>query len=1173
MDGSYPRQPLAVFLPLTEALKEDGRLPVDPNILPVSVYHCWEKTKEAFVVEYGKKVLCKDGVLRRRLFYQCRPYHKDIKNWFTHSAKDKKGHCAAEAAAWKHVETVLSRGGHPTQVFPEFGQGELEPKKEEFSIEATRDLAWATREKSAPRWDRTIRIRVQDVETQEVYVDEYVTETSKSNGHLDALFEKPLPEPRPLTTSIWYIGKGYHFHGEDSHHNVFHCHRDKPNFLKSGTAVWNNRRDTFLKPGDYCTNAEYQRTLKGNVSVWRCKGHRKDTWVADEMPRPEWLPIALAEEPLGRKGDLAAATLTEHYAGDQKRGGGRLSEVWELSGGRAERRDLLIDESHDVTKDDVWWDAHIERPSNLESFALPCTSFSIAHVTGPLGQTRSKDNPWGDEADESVKKGNAVARITIVRMLQVMAKGGAILVENPLLSFFWWLPEVLTIIGMPGMFLIRMDDCMFGEPYRKARLWLTNIENLTCAGAVCNHDLPHPEALDGGRRNRQTATYPYGVVATIVEVIAANWDGQTALGSEESRLAAEAFVDDSMVEEELKELYRDKGRKNVADVRSGHSEYAEGCTKKDIAATKGPAVPPEPTSEPEGTAEAGPDEGVKEEAVSLSRRKMKGRDFAKNPADFEKKNIFYLQKLDPDFKDIIEMCEWTPSPEGPQADEALEEARKRFKETLTKNGVAHAEANKRAEAARKEMKMYELEEVLYRMVQQPGDGGYERRVVVPKGDLKSFTNLGRKFKLTYRRRLLLHYHDGEMEGTHPGVEETTAKIAQKFWWPTLKKDVVKWVRSCAVCTLVKPQPCLTAAERSELHSRPFRTLFMDTIGPIHPKSDGKHFIAHVECPFSKFPWLKGLEKDDAASWAQFLVDEVFFDLAGFPAVLRSDRGGPFVSDTVRAVNQLLGIQQAFGSSYHPQSQGFIEARHKPINKTIKAYTGANPHKWARYIKLAQWAMRATPRADLGGRSPYELITGLRPQGPLTTLFEKMNAKTVTPSEYVQGLQKNLEAIQKQVATSYLAELDAKLQKREGDAKSNWVPDVGDTVFLRRPPTGAGDVQGVSRKLLSLCYNRLFRVKKVLGPSTYFLVDADTGDDQLGFPQPVALDRLVPYDLCEMETPIDDKEPLRIEIVPEHGGGTHRIVSQSATGKVRTRNEANGEEQTVDLARLDWRWLQ
>ena len=135
---------------------------------------------------------------------------------------------------------------------------------------------------------------------------------------------------------------------------------------------------------------------------------------------------------------------------------------------------------------------------------------------------------------------------------------------------------------------------------------------------------------------------------------------------------------------------------------------------------------------------------------------------------------------------------------------------------------------------------------------------------------------------------------------------------------------------------------------------------MDTIGPIAPASEGKQFIAHVECPFSKFPWLKGLDSDSAENWAKFLIDEVFFDLAGFPAVLRSDRGGPFVSEVVESVNALLGVRRAFGSSYHPQSQGFIEARHKPINKTIRAYASANPGNWARYIKLAQWAMRATP---------------------------------------------------------------------------------------------------------------------------------------------------------------------------------------------------------------------
>ena len=420
----------------------------------------------------------------------------------------------------------------------------------------------------------------------------------------------------------------------------------------------------------------------------------------------------------------------------------------------------------------------------------------------------------GYEADEAVKIGNAVARITIKRMLQVMARGGAILVENPLLSFFWWLPEVLTIIGMPGMVLVRMDDCMFGEPYRKARLWLTNIENLTCGGEVCNHDLPHPEALDGGKRNRQTATYPYGVVATIVEIIAANWDGSKPLGSDNSQIAADALLNESDELDDVKELYQKTGRKNVEMTRSGQTEYAEGCTKKDMTAIMGPVLSKSKGAVPSGTTDEIEEEPAEAKAgeVPLVRHARKGREVANNPADYERKNILYMQRSDPDFKDIVEILEWSPSPEGPQTEEVLDEARFQFKDALAKTGVAHSEANKRADAAKKEMKMYELDDVLYRLVQQTD--GFERRVVVPAGDVKSFTNLGRRFKLSYRRRLLLHYHDGEMEGTHPGVEETVAKIAQTFWWPTLKKDVVKWVRTCAVCTLVKPQPCLTASERS-----------------------------------------------------------------------------------------------------------------------------------------------------------------------------------------------------------------------------------------------------------------------------------------------------------------------------------------------------------------------
>ena len=179
---------------------------------------------------------------------------------------------------------------------------------------------------------------------------------------------------------------------------------------------------------------------------------------------------------------------------------------------------------------------------------------------------------------------------------------------------------------------------------------------------------------------------------------------------------------------------------------------------------------------------------------------------------------------------------------------------------------------------------------------------------------------------------------------------------------------------------------MTAEARTELHERPFKVLFIDTMGPITPASQGYRYIAHVECPFSRFCWIKPLKENDAISWARFLVEEVFFDLAGFPTVLRSDRGAEFNNEIITEVNKLLGIKHTFGAAFHPQSQGYIENRHKTVNRILKAYTDKHPEDWATFAKMAQWAMRSTPREDRQGLSPFEIVTGLRPQGPLDHFF-------------------------------------------------------------------------------------------------------------------------------------------------------------------------------------------
>ena len=101
----------------------------------------------------------------------------------------------------------------------------------------------------------------------------------------------------------------------------------------------------------------------------------------------------------------------------------------------------------------------------------------------------------------------------------------------------------------------------------------------------------------------------------------------------------------------------------------------------------------------------------------------------------------------------------------------------------------------------------------------------------------------------------------------------------------------------------------------ELHDRPFRVIFIDALGPISPRREEAEFIFHAEDPFSRWVWLHCSPADTAEEWARFLVEDVFFDLCGFPAVLRSDRGSAFTSQVIASVNQLLGITHAFGAAF------------------------------------------------------------------------------------------------------------------------------------------------------------------------------------------------------------------------------------------------------------------
>ena len=85
-----------------------------------------------------------------------------------------------------------------------------------------------------------------------------------------------------------------------------------------------------------------------------------------------------------------------------------------------------------------------------------------------------------------------------------------------------------------------------------------------------------------------------------------------------------------------------------------------------------------------------------------------------------------------------------------------------------------------------------------------------------------------------------------------------------------------------------------------------------------------------------------------------------------------------------------------------------------------------------------------------------------------------------------------------------------------------------------------------------------------------LEDANTHSSELGFAQPVAIDRLVPYALCELEEPVAG-DPPRLELCKNGVGRAGAVRAQNATGSVDILFD-DGEELMLDLGAEEYRWL-
>lgn len=205
---------------------------------------------------------------------------------------------------------------------------------------------------------------------------------------------------------------------------------------------------------------------------------------------------------------------------------------------------------------------------------------------------------------------------------------------------------------------------------------------------------------------------------------------------------------------------------------------------------------------------------------------------------------------------------------------------------------------------------------------------------------------------------------------HPGTKGTFRLIADRFYWPTIRKDVAALTKCCLKCQVNKfSRSPVLPIQKIGLPEIRFHTIHADLIGPLKPHKGYQHVLC-IRDRFTKYNELIPLRSATAIeTFEQFVARHV--GTFGLPKILITDNGGNFKSDLVKYFTNKLAIKHKFTTPHHPASNGFQEAPNKIIKYAIKTM---NQDIWSDCIPFVQ-LMINNVSTDQNNYTPAQMVFG------------------------------------------------------------------------------------------------------------------------------------------------------------------------------------------------------
>jgi hypothetical protein len=189
---------------------------------------------------------------------------------------------------------------------------------------------------------------------------------------------------------------------------------------------------------------------------------------------------------------------------------------------------------------------------------------------------------------------------------------------------------------------------------------------------------------------------------------------------------------------------------------------------------------------------------------------------------------------------------------------------------------------------------------------------------------------------------------------HFRVDKTVAVLQKYFYWPNLRRDVGKYIRSCTACAIakliIKKQDLYTPLPTP---SRPWESISMDYMPGLPSTKHGNDCIFVVIDRFSKMAIMAAWKKNITAEATTKLFFERVWVHFGIPQSIILDRDNRFLSTFWSNLWSMLDTKLIKSTTFHPQTDIQTEVINRMIVHILHMDNSKYPHTWDESLPYIQ----------------------------------------------------------------------------------------------------------------------------------------------------------------------------------------------------------------------------